>query len=85
MKQHSPLASYVKTDCISQQALSSRVRTPNSLDSIVLGLHNVAAACAILIVLLLCACTLVGVAVGILSGVVLATMTIGIIYLVASK
>jgi hypothetical protein len=50
-----------------------------------LGLHNVAAACAILIVLLLCACTLVGVTVGILNGVVLATMTIGIIYLVASK
>lgn len=51
----------------------------------ILGLHNVAAACAILIVLLLCACTLIGVAVGILNGVVLATMTIGIIYLVASK
>ena len=50
----------------------------------ILGLHNVAAACAILIVLLLCACTLVGVTVGILKGVVLATMTIGIIYLVAS-
>lgn len=50
----------------------------------VLGLHNVAASCAILIVLLLCACTLVGVTVGILKGVVLATMTIGIIYLVAS-
>ncbi|CAF1571428.1 unnamed protein product [Adineta ricciae] len=48
-------------------------------------LHNVAAACAILIVLLLCACTLVGVTVGILNGVVLATMTIGIIYLVTSK
>ena len=44
-----------------------------------------AAACAILIVLLLCACTLVGVTVGILKGVVLATMTIGIIYLVASR
>ncbi len=51
----------------------------------ILGLHNVAAACAILIVLLLCACTLVGVTVGILNGVVLATMTIGIIYLVTSK
>ncbi|CAF1221537.1 unnamed protein product [Rotaria magnacalcarata] len=47
-------------------------------------LHNVAAACAILIVLLLCACTLIGVTVGILNGVVLATMTIGIIYLVTS-
>ncbi|CAF0757074.1 unnamed protein product [Rotaria sordida] len=47
-------------------------------------LHNVAAACAILIVLLLCACTLIGVIVGILNGVVLATMTIGIIYLVAT-
>lgn len=44
-----------------------------------------AAACAILIVLLLCACTLIGVTVGILNGVVLATMTIGIIYLVTSK
>ncbi|UJR37925.1 hypothetical protein I4U23_030611 [Adineta vaga] len=47
-------------------------------------LHNVAAACAILIVLLLCACTLIGVTVGILNGVVLATMTIGIIYLVTT-
>lgn len=47
-------------------------------------LHNVAAACAILIVLLLCACTLVGVSVGVLNGVVLATMTIGIIYLVTT-
>ncbi len=51
----------------------------------ILGLHNVAAACAILIVLLLCACALIGIAVGILNGVVLATMTIGIIYLVVSK
>ncbi len=51
----------------------------------ILGLHNVAASCAIVVVLLLCACTLVGVTVGILNGVVLATMTIGIIYLVTSK
>lgn len=57
----------------------------NKLIHLILGLHNVAAACAILIVLLLCACTLVGVTVGILKGVVLATMTIGIIYLVASE
>jgi hypothetical protein len=35
--------------------------------------------------LLLFVCTLVGVAVGIMSSVVLATMTIGIIYLVASN
>ena len=47
--------------------------------------HNVAASCAILVVLLLCASTLIGVAVGILNGVVLATMTIGIIYLVISE
>jgi hypothetical protein len=53
--------------------------------SLYLGLHNVAASCAILIVLLLCVCTLVGVTVGILNSVVLATMTIGIIYLVAGK
>ena len=48
-------------------------------------LHNVAASCAILVVLLLCASTLIGVAVGILNSVVLATMTIGIIYLVMSE
>jgi hypothetical protein len=59
--------------------------TQNSFNLNILGLHNVASSCAILIVLLLCSCTLVGVTVGILNSVVLATMTIGIIYLVASK
>ena len=52
---------------------------------IISGLHNVASSCAILIVLLLCACTLIGVIVGILNSAVLATMTVGIIYLVTSK
>lgn len=51
----------------------------------ILGLHNVAASCAILVILIFCACTFVGIAVGILHGVVLATMTAGIIYLVAGK
>jgi len=59
--------------------------TQNPCDLNILGLHNVAASCAILIVLLLCVCTLIGVIVGILNSTVLATMTVGIIYLVAGK
>jgi hypothetical protein len=51
----------------------------------ILGLHNVAASCAILVILLLCTCTFVGVTVGIIRSAVLATMTVGIIYLVTSK
>ncbi|CAF2720674.1 unnamed protein product [Rotaria sp. Silwood2] len=47
-------------------------------------LHNVAAACAILIVLLLCTGTFIGIIIGILNNVVLATMTVGVIYLISS-
>ncbi|CAF4556069.1 unnamed protein product [Rotaria sp. Silwood1] len=47
-------------------------------------LHNVAAACAILIVLLLCTGTFIGITVGILNNVVLATMTVGVIYLIST-
>lgn len=49
------------------------------------GLHNIVASCAILIILLLLACTLIGIIVGILNNVVLATMTVGIIYLLSSN
>jgi hypothetical protein len=51
----------------------------------ILGLHNIAASCAILIILLFCTCTLIGVVVGILNNAVLATMTVGIIYLISGK
>ncbi|CAF1670685.1 unnamed protein product [Adineta ricciae] len=51
---------------------------------IFLGLHNIVASCAILIILLLIVCTLVGIIVGILNSQVLATMTVGIIYLVST-
>ncbi|CAF1670579.1 unnamed protein product, partial [Adineta ricciae] len=47
-------------------------------------LHNIVASCAILIILLLIVCTLVGIIVGILNSQVLATMTVGIIYLVST-
>lgn len=47
-------------------------------------LHNTASSCAILIVLLLSSCTLIGIIVGIINSAVLATMTVGIIYLVAT-
>ncbi|CAF1083181.1 unnamed protein product [Adineta steineri] len=49
-----------------------------------LRLHNIVASCAILIMLLLFACTLIGLIVGLLNGIVLATMTVGIIYLIAT-
>ncbi|CAF1124238.1 unnamed protein product [Rotaria sordida] len=47
-------------------------------------LHNVAAACAILIVLLICTGTFIGISIGILNNVVLATMTVGVIYLIST-
>ncbi|CAF1298289.1 unnamed protein product [Rotaria magnacalcarata] len=47
-------------------------------------LYNVAASCAILIILLLGCNTFVGISVGILNNVVLATMTVGVIYLIAT-
>ncbi|UJR08315.1 hypothetical protein I4U23_012586 [Adineta vaga] len=47
-------------------------------------LHNIVASCAILIILLLVVCTLVGIIVGILNSEVLATMTVGIIYLIST-